>query len=83
MSLASRLILVRAGVATRRAARARRRQLERDLACYATPAEQDDLLAILDEYPDGVTYELREILFQQAQCRALRNWRATRPETMS
>jgi hypothetical protein len=43
-----------------------RRQLERELAAYCTPAERCDLEATLDQYPDDVTRELREILAQQA-----------------
>ncbi len=43
-----------------------RRQLERELAAYSTPAERRDLEATLDQYPDDVTRELREILASQA-----------------
>jgi HEAT repeat protein len=43
------LILLRANRTTRRAARERRKQLERELACYRTTAERDDLLATLDQ----------------------------------
>jgi hypothetical protein len=46
--------------------RRRRSELERELAGYSTPAERCDLEAILDRYPDNVTYELREILASQA-----------------
>jgi hypothetical protein len=46
-------------------ARARRAELERELGAYATPAERRDLEATLDLYPDGVTYELRDILARQ------------------
>ena len=64
--LAARLFLLRANRATRRAARERRKKLERELGCYRTDAERDDLLATFDRYPDGVTHELREILLRQA-----------------
>jgi hypothetical protein len=48
-----------------KAARTRRSELERDLATYSTPAQRRDLEAILDRYPDGTTYELRDILASQ------------------
>lgn len=41
-------------------------ELERELAQYSTPAQLCDFQAILDRYPDDVTYELREILARQA-----------------
>jgi hypothetical protein len=44
----------------------RRRQLERELAAYSTPAQRRDLEATLDRYPDGIAAELREILTTQA-----------------
>jgi len=47
-------------------ARARRRELERELAAYCTPAQRYDLEATLDQYPDSVTSELRDILAGQA-----------------
>ena len=40
----------------------RRQQLVRELAGYSTPAQQRDLTAALDRYPDSVTGEIREIL---------------------
>ena len=43
-----------------------RAELERELAAYSTPAQRRDLEAILDRYPDGATYELRDILARQA-----------------
>jgi hypothetical protein len=43
-----------------------RLRLERELAAYSTPAERNDLEATLDQYPDDVTRELREILASQA-----------------
>jgi non-ribosomal peptide synthetase component E (peptide arylation enzyme) len=43
----------------------RRQQLMRELAEYSTPAQQRDLTAVLDRYPDGVTGEIREILASQ------------------
>ena len=65
MSLSSRLLLHRAMRVARRSARQRRRQLERELACYFRPSDRDDLLATLDRYPDGVTNELRAVLVRQ------------------
>jgi hypothetical protein len=46
--------------------RKRRSELERELAGYSTPAQRCDLEATLDQYPDSITYELREILASQA-----------------
>jgi len=46
--------------------RERRAQLKRELAAFSTPAQRCDLEAILDRYPDGVTYEMRDILASQA-----------------
>jgi len=48
------------------AASSRRRELERELAAYSTPDQVRDLEAILDQYPDSVTGELRDILARQA-----------------
>lgn len=44
----------------------RRSELERELAVHATTAQQRDLAAILDRYPDDITAELRDILAGQA-----------------
>jgi len=46
--------------------RKRHSDLERELAVYSTPAQRRDLEATLDRYPDGVTYELRDILAGRA-----------------
>ena len=43
-----------------------RSDLERELAVYSTPAQRRDLEATLDQYPDNVTSELRDILTRQA-----------------
>ena len=47
---------------TRRAQRAERRRLERELATYTTAAELDDLAAILDRHSDAEAAPVREIL---------------------
>jgi hypothetical protein len=52
--------------ASAEADRRRRAELERELAGYSTPAQRCDLEATLDRYPDGATYELRDILARQA-----------------
>jgi hypothetical protein len=44
----------------------RRSRLERELAAHSTPAQRVDLEATLDRYPDGMTYEIRDILTRQA-----------------
>jgi hypothetical protein len=41
-------------------------ELERELAGYWTTAQRQDLEATLDQYPDDVTREVREILAGQA-----------------
>jgi hypothetical protein len=43
-----------------------REEMKRQLAGYSTPAQRRDLEATLDRYPDGSTYELRDILASQA-----------------
>jgi hypothetical protein len=43
----------------------RRRQLMRELSGYSTPAQRRDLQAALDQYPDGVAGEIRELLAGQ------------------
>ena len=53
--------------------RKRRCELQRELAGYSTPAQRCDLEATLDRYPDGDTYELRDILARQATATAGRN----------
>jgi hypothetical protein len=37
-------------------------ELERELAAYSTRAQRRDLEATLDQYPDGITHEVRDIL---------------------
>jgi hypothetical protein len=51
---------------TPEADRLRHSELERELAVYATSAQRFDLEATLDQYPDGVTDEFRDILARQA-----------------
>jgi hypothetical protein len=46
----------------RRAARAARTSLERDLASYTSPGDLNDLDAILDRYSDEDTADIRRIL---------------------
>jgi hypothetical protein len=48
------------------AAPRQRSELERELAAYSTLGQRRDLKATLDRYPDGITYELRDILASQA-----------------
>lgn len=73
MTVATRLFLLRATHAVRRAERVRRRTLVRELAAYSSDADRCELEAILDRYPDGLTHELREILARQALRRAARD----------
>jgi hypothetical protein len=51
---------------TGHANRLQRTELERELAGYWTNAQRHDLEATLDQYPDDVTREVREILAGQA-----------------
>jgi hypothetical protein len=44
-----------------------RPELERELAAYSSSAHRRDLEATLNRYPDGITYELRDILARQAE----------------
>jgi hypothetical protein len=53
-----------------KADRMRRSELERELAGYSTPRQRQDLEAILDQYPDDVTCELRDILASQSMTSA-------------
>jgi hypothetical protein len=41
---------------------AQRSKLGHELAGYLTVAQRRDLAAILDRYPDDVTYELRDMI---------------------
>ena len=50
MTLAARIFIARVQVTSRKAARKRRSDLERELAGYATPAERGDLEETLDRY---------------------------------
>jgi hypothetical protein len=43
----------------------RRQELMRELAAFSTTAQRRDLEAALDQYPDGVTSEIREVLASQ------------------
>ena len=65
MTLAARILVARAQATSRKAARKRRAELERELAGYAAGADLCDFEAVLDRYPDGVTHELRSILAHQ------------------
>jgi hypothetical protein len=66
MKLAARILIARAEAASRRAARKRRADLERELAGYASFADRCDLEAAIDRYSDGSTHELRGILARQS-----------------
>ncbi|MDQ1720887.1 MAG: hypothetical protein QOI26_621 [Pseudonocardiales bacterium] len=79
MSLRARLVVFEANLANRRAARERLRQLERDVNCFVTPAERQDLLATLDRYPDAATTEIRELLIRGAMRHRVQTWPAIRP----
>ncbi len=61
----TRVMIFRAGVLLRRANRRRRRVLAAELAGYRSQADVDDLGALLETYPDGQTWEIRDILTRQ------------------
>ena len=79
MTLAARIFFARVQATSRKAARKRRAELERELAGYASPAERRDLEAALDRYPGGTTHELRSILARQSMVDEIRirNWSGT------
>ncbi|WP_088286545.1 hypothetical protein [Kineosporia sp. A_224] len=56
------LTALRDDLRARRAARAARRKLDSELATYCTPAERDDLAAMLDRYDDETAAPVREAL---------------------
>ncbi len=59
----SRLLsAARQELADRRAADAAARRLAAELAGYSTPAERNDLNALLDSHPDAEAAEIRELL---------------------
>ncbi len=65
MDVRARVLVWHAGLVLRRAARQRRRELIRELSCYTTPAEVDDLCAAIDRCPEGQAHELRALLRAQ------------------
>lgn len=67
MSWTERLVIWRAEYVLRRASRAERRQVEREMSAYTTQAQRDDLLATFDRYPDEVTQRYRDALHRQAR----------------
>ena len=79
MTLAARIFIARVQATSRKAARKRRSNLERELAGYATPAERGDLEETLDRYPYGTTHELCDILARQSMADdiRIRNWLGT------
>ena len=79
MTLAARIFIARVQAASWKAARKRRSDLERELAGYATPADRDDLEAVLDRYPYGTTHELRGILARQSMADDIRSRHVRNP----
>jgi len=61
-----RVLVWRATRIARRSASERRSRLQTDLAAFTTHADQLDLLATLDRYPDSQTEELRSMLSEAA-----------------
>ncbi len=63
--VASLLTAVRDQIRDSREERAARSALERELASYNSPADLNDLHAILDRYSDQETAQIRRILTSQ------------------
>ena len=63
--LSSLWTMVRTQVRESREEHAERARLERELASYSSPADLDDLHAILDRYSDQETADIRRILAAQ------------------
>jgi hypothetical protein len=63
-SLSLLLNVARDDLHTRRASRASRKTLERELASYTTPAEQRELDAILDRADPEASAEIRRIILR-------------------
>ncbi len=63
--IASLWTAVRSQIRETRDERAGRAQLERELGAYTSPADLDDLYAILDRYSDQETAEIRRVLAAQ------------------
>lgn len=57
---------LRESLAARRDRRAARLRLERDLATYSTPAERQEIAAIVARYDGAETSEVESILARQA-----------------
>ena len=75
MTMASRVFAWRCRRAVRVLEMRRRGELEADLRAYATERDAADLLALLDQYDDEQTAEVRDILVRQQ----LREERRKRP----
>ena len=65
MSMASRVFAWRCRRAVRVLEMRRRGELEADLRSYATERDAADLLALLDQYDNDQTAEVRDILVRQ------------------
>ena len=64
ISLSPLLAATRDDLRTRRASRASRRTLERELASYTSQAEQNELNAILDRADPEAAAEIRSIVWR-------------------
>lgn len=65
MDVWPRLLVWQTGLLLRRSARERRRTLVRELSCYTTQAELDDLGAAVERSPEAPAQEIRELLSAQ------------------
>jgi hypothetical protein len=74
MSVSARILIARASAVARHTARHRRKQLERELAGYASESDLRDSEAMLDCCLDGSSQELRNILAAQSDARRQQRW---------
>jgi hypothetical protein len=61
----STITAIRSRIRESRQAHTARAALERELACYNSPSDLDDLHATLDRYSDRETRQIRHILAAQ------------------
>jgi hypothetical protein len=66
MTVSKKLVFWQAVVITRRAERARRRRLEREIAAYSSPADRRELEAILNRHTAAESRQVWAILNRQA-----------------
>ena len=76
MRLSARVLVLSAEVTKWRAARKRRQRLARDIACFVTSGERQELLSMLERCPDEVSHEVRDALDRSLANERRRRWPA-------